>query len=173
MSTSHSRNRALSIAAIAAIATACATGSTAALIGGTMIHRYAAVSYMAIVAAAIITPRAIAPQLIAGQLLAALALATGTPLLGLLPVIAGIIITTELLGLVARLDTPLGGLITPGLGRIVLVVFIGAAVFAAVSILGPLPGPAGFLAVALASATCFGLGLLLVRYHPARDDAPV
>jgi len=162
---SPARRRTAALALATAVLTAIGGGTLSQATG----HLYGAVGYVIIAAAALFSPGWITVQVIGGQLLVAsilLAPAPPTPLL-VLPLVAGIIVTAELLAMVARLDTAPERESGPDLARVAVAGTVGAVVFAAVLLLGTLPGPRGLAAVALASAACLLLGLLLARRPPA------
>ncbi len=73
------------------------------------------------------------------------------------------VLTAELLGIVARLDTPLERDPTRDVQGAALATVIGGGVFAAVVLVGDLPGPTGLMAIALASGACGLLAILLVK----------
>lgn len=152
--------------AAAAVLTAILTGAAGVALGASSLHVYIAGAYVVITVAALFFPAAIAVQVIGGQVL------VGSVLLGqdglahlllLLPVVAGVVATAELLAVVARLDTPLERDPGAGLHRVGLAAAIGGAVFAAVVLLGELPGPTGLVAIVLASGACVMLAVLLVK----------
>jgi len=151
------------LAAIA-VAVAAVTAVTGAALGGTADHAILAVALLASTIAALRSPSWIAVQVVAGQLLAArLLLGTvGITTLHVLPLVAGVIATAELLAAVGRLDSPVELIGGGELRRAAVAAGLGAAVFAAVALTGSLPGPSGLAAVAIASAACVALAILLV-----------
>jgi hypothetical protein len=152
--------------AVIAVGTAVLTGAAAAWLGGAAWHVDYAAVYVAVALSALLSPAAITLQVIAGQVLAASVLlrpdGPAPPLL-LVPVVAGVVLTAELLGLVARLDTPLRPRPAPELPRMGLSALIGGGVYAAVSLAGGLSGPTGLLAVALGGGACVVLAVVLAR----------
>jgi len=124
--------------------------------------------YSGLVLLALIQPAAIAAQVVYGQLiLASLLLGPeARPALSLLPLVIAVIVTAELLAVVARLDTPLSSSVGDALNRVAGSAVIGGAVFAAVALTLGLPGPQGLLAVILGSAACVVLALRLWRAAP-------
>lgn len=131
--------------------------------------------YLGVAAAAAVVPTAIVAQVALGQLLAASLLTggDGTPFLLLVPVVAGVIATAELLAITARMATPLD--YEPGrdLRRAAAAVLVGAAVFAGVAAVRGAPGPTGLAAIGLASAACIAIALLLVRSAAPSRTPPV
>jgi hypothetical protein len=87
----------------------------------------------------------------------------GPTLLLLAPAMAGVVLTAELLAVVARMDTPFEAHPRADLPRGLLSAVIGGGVFAAVAALGTLGGPVGLWAVVLAPAGCVLLAMILVR----------
>ena len=79
----------------------------------------------------------------------------------LVPAIAGVVATAELLAVVARLDTQLER--DPGdyLSRTAVAALVGGGVFGAVGLLSGIPGPTGLVAVGLASGACVLLATML------------
>ena len=114
---------------------------------------------------ALFIPAAISVQVVGGlALLGGLLLAEDgpSPLL-LIPAVAGVIFTAELLTIVARMDTPIDGDSRDDLPRAGVAAVIGGGVFGAVVLVSGLPGPTGFGAVVLASGACVVLATVLVR----------
>lgn len=145
-----------------AVAIAALTAAAPAASGG---GGLAASVYVAATVLALFYPVAITAQVIAGQALAATMLlgSDGSTALLLAPALASVVVTAELLAVVARLDTLLER--DPGrdLYRVALAGLVGAGACAAVTLVGALPGPTGFVAVCLASAACAALATVLVR----------
>ena len=115
-----------------------------------------AVVYLMVSALAVFFPAAIAAQVIGGQLLlGALLLAPNGPgYLILVPAVATVIVTAELLAAVARMDTPTGGDPGDALPRTGVAALVGGGVFLAVGLLSALPGPRGLIALVVASGAC-------------------
>lgn len=151
--------------AATAVLTAVLTGAAGAALGGTLWHVYGASAYVVIAAAAVFSPAAISAQVIGGQVLAGSVLvAPDRPaVLLLLPVVAGILLTAELLGVVARMAHTLGRAPSSDVRQVGAATLIGGGVFGTVALLGGLPGPAGMAGVLLAGGACVLLALLLVR----------
>ena len=139
------------------------TGAAGAALGASGGHAFGAAAYVASALVAVFVPAAIAIQVVGGQVL------VGTLLLGqagpapllLLPLVAAIVVTAELLAVVARLNTPLERDPRDDLRRAAASAAIGAGVFGMVVLAGVLPGPTGLVGIALASAACIALAILL------------
>lgn len=141
------------------------TGAAGAALGASEGHVYGAGVYVVVAVVALFSSAGITAQVIAGQVLAGSLLPglDGAAVLMLLPMVAGVVLTAELLGVVARLDTPLERDPTRDLQGAALATVIGGGVFAAVVLAGDLPGPTGLTAIALASGACGLLAILLVK----------
>jgi hypothetical protein len=150
---------------IAIIASVVATGTAvaAALLGGQGFW-FRAFLYFAIAAAATVVPALIVVQVISGALLAAglLLMPDGPSSLVLLPVVAGVVATAELLGVAARTRTSFGRDPGDDLRRAWISALIGGGVFGVVALVARFPGPGGPVAVVLASAACAAIAVLLV-----------
>lgn len=155
------RRKAAGLAVLAAVL----TGAAAAATGASMAAVYGAGVYLALTGAVLLRPAALAAQVVVGQLLVAAVLLDpgGPPPVTLLPVVAGVVATAELLALAARLDGPFPRDAGAGLREAALATLVGSAAYGAVALLGALPGPSGLAAVALASGACLALALVLVR----------
>ena len=161
------RNRLIAAALVLAVT----TGVVALGLGATPNHAWGALGYVAVVGFAVRAPGAIWAQVLAGQLLA------GSLLLGsgelswwvLAPVIASVIATAEVLGVVARLNSVVPRDPTEDLRRAGRATLLGGVTFAAVALAGGLPGPRGLLAVSLASAACVAVAAVLLE-RPARPS---
>jgi hypothetical protein len=150
--------------ALMAVATAALTAAAVAALGASDTHALAAGLYMLVAVAAVFLPDAIPVQVIGGQLLAASLLVGGSvDLLLLLPVVAGVVATAELLAVVGRMDAPGERDPRADVRRAGGATGLAAAVFGAVALVGRVPGPTGLLAVVLASAACAGLAIVLAR----------
>lgn len=125
--------------AAGAIVVATLTAAAAAGVGGSGAHVLGAGAYIFIVLAALFFPTAIIAPVIAGQLLAAniLLRGDGHPLL-LLPVVAGVIATAELISAVARLDTTPERDPAPDLRQAGFAVLVGGTIFGVVALAGRL-----------------------------------
>ncbi|MGH7576731.1 MAG: hypothetical protein ACREM1_16610 [Longimicrobiales bacterium] len=163
--------------AAGAVVVATLTGAAAAALGGSGVHVLGAGAYILIVLAALFFPAAIIAPVIAGQLLAANILLRGDGhALVLLPVVAGVIATAELISVVTRLHTTPERDPAPDRRRAGVAVLIGGSIFAVVALAGRLPGPTGIMAIAFAAAACLVLALLLAgdtRASARRAAAPV
>ncbi|MGD8279342.1 MAG: hypothetical protein PVH00_14995 [Gemmatimonadota bacterium] len=156
--------------AISAVLVATGTAALGAVLGGTGNHVVGAVGYIAVTVAALFRPGWITGQVVTGLMMAA-GLMIGPAAassLRMLPLVAGIIATAELLAAAARLDAPVERVARGELRRAGLAAGLGAVVFAAVLFAGVLPGPSGLLAVGLASAACVVLAILLVTRRSGR-----
>jgi hypothetical protein len=153
-------------AAMTAITMATVTAALGAALGGSAGYLVSAVAAVCIALVALFRPTWIAVQVLFGQAMAAklLVAPNGSPL-RVLPIVAGVIATAELLSAVARLDAP-GERDAPGALRSAgIAAALGATVFLAVALVDMLPGPTGLLAIGIASAACVVLAILLVRRH--------
>lgn len=144
------------------------TGAAGAALGTSDWHVHGAGVYVVIAVVALFFSGGITVQVIGGQVLAGSLLSglDGTSALLLLPMVAGVVFTAELLGVVARLDTPLERDPTGDLQGAALATVIGGGVFGAVVLIGDLPGPTGLTAIALASGACGLLAILLAKKAP-------
>lgn len=149
--------------AVVAVIVAVLTAAAAVALGGSA-FAFRAFVYLAVAAIAMILPALIVVQVILGVLLVAgmqLHPAGPTPLL-LLPVVAGVIATAELLAVAARVRASFSRDAGEDLRRAWISALIGAVVFGAVALVAGFPGPGGFIAVVLASAACATVAVLLV-----------
>jgi len=154
----------LRVAAMAVL-TAALTAAAAAALGGTERHVLGAGVYLVFAVAALFAPGAIVAQVLGGQLLAAslLLAADGPPPLVLVPLVAAVVLTAELLALVARLDTPVERNVGHDLRRVGLAGVLGGGAFGAVAVAAGLPGPTGLAAVALSAGACVAIAVVLAR----------
>ena len=148
----------------AALVTAVATGVVTVSLGATGNHAWAAAGYLAVVGFAVLAPGAIWAQVIAGQaLVGGLLLGpAGRPWWLLLPLVASVVATAEILAVVARLDSVVPRAPADDLRRAGRATLVGSLVFAVVAFAGALPGPGGLFAVALASGACAAVAALLL-----------
>ena len=148
-----------------AVLTAALTGAAVVALGSSIGHFYGAAVYVGIVIAALSSPAGIPAQVIGGQLLAgSVLLGPDQPnLLLLLPILAGIVFTAELLAVISRAAPPEEHATPRHLRRGIAAAGIGGGVYAAVVLLGELPGPTGPLAVTLAAAAFIVLAIQLVN----------
>jgi hypothetical protein len=152
------------VAAVAILVATTAAAAVAAL-GGSAWHVSGAGAYITITVLTLFFPAVLTVQVIAGQVIVASVLLgrPGPAPLLLLPVVASVVATAELLALVGRLNTPVERDPRHDLHRTGSATAIGGGAFAAVVLLGGLPGPTGLLAIAVASAASFALALMLVN----------
>ena len=120
-------------------------GLTGALIGGfggPGFLQLGAISYLLLTGVAFITPAAIAIQVVWGLALLGhlLVRPMGSNPFFLIPAVAGIIFTAELLAIVARMDTPFHNDPRDDFTRAVASALFGGAVFGAVSFLSRFRG---------------------------------
>jgi uncharacterized membrane protein len=148
----------------AAVVTAVATGVVAVSLGGSGNFAWAAAGYLAVVGFAVLAPAAIWAQVVAGQaLIGGLLLGSaGRPWWILIPLVASVVATAEILAVVARLDSVVPRAPAHDLRRAGRATLVGSLVFAVVAFAGTLPGPRGLLAVALASGACAAVAALLL-----------
>jgi len=161
--------------AVLAVATALLTATLAVAVGGRGVTSDLATLYVACAVAALFYPAMITIQVLLGQLLLGLVLMRGEGGASalLIPTLAVVVITAELLAIVARWDTPLPRDPRAELPGVITAGVMGGAVFAVVMLAAVLPGPRGFLAVGLASAACAGLATMLVRNREPRTQEGV
>lgn len=133
--------------------------------GGAGFFQVGVVAYLLVTGLALITPAAIAVQVVGGVLLLArfLVVATGSASLLVVPAVAGIIFTAELLAIVARMDTPFLSDPRDDLPRAIFSALIGGGVLAGVLLLSGIRGPSGPLAILLASGACVLLAFLMIK----------
>jgi hypothetical protein len=162
---SPARQRTAAAAVLVALLTAVASG----LWRTTGASVYAGVAYVAVTSLAVFVPAWIPAQVIGGQLIAGTMLLApdGPEPLWIAPLLAGVILTAELLAAVSRLDASFRYHSKQDLRGAALAAGTGAVVFAAVIAFGSLRGPTGLLSVAIASAACVVLALLLVTRVPS------
>ena len=156
--------------ALLALLTGALTAALVARMGGPDWHVDLALVYVSVVGLALFSPAAIALQVIAGQVAVASVLVGRDSAVALLlvPALAGVVATAELLALVARLDSPVERRPRGELRRASVAVVVGSGVYAAIALAAPVPGPTGLVAVGLAAAACALLAALL---RPAVDAA--
>jgi len=146
-----------------ALAVAGLTGVFVVLVGEAPGYAHGATFYFLLAFLASVSPAAIAAQVLGGHLLVGslLLVPHGPPPIQLIPAVEGVILTAELLSIMARMDTPFESHPRNDLRRAGFSVLIGAGVFEAVLLASPFPGPTGLLAVGLASGACVGIAALL------------
>lgn len=160
------RTDARRIASIA-LFTAAVTGAASAVIGASAWHVLGAFGYIAAAAVALLAPGALVVQVVGGlMLVGSLLLDRDWPTaLLVLPLVAAVVVTAELIAFAARLSTPFDR--SPGhdLRRAGIAAVIAGAVYGIVVLAGTLPGPTGVMAIALGSAACalLALGLAAER----------
>ena len=155
------RWRLVGVALGSAIATAgvvaALTGTTAAAIGGVL--------YVVLAAVAVVLPAAILGQVLYGQLML-VALLVGPAQVDLLEAVslmAGVIVTAELLAEAAWLDTALPRESPQALPIAAHSALLGAAVFGLVLLSGAVPGPGGVVSVGLAAGSCAVVAMVVLR----------
>lgn len=151
--------------ALLAVLLAMATSFTAAALAeGNGLYIRAAQLYALLGVAALVWPALVTVQVVWAQLLMAALLVWGhVPAIYLVPVVAGVVATAELLTTVARLDTPMERDPHDAVTRMGVAAAVAAGVFTAVGLAASLPGPTGLLAVVIASAALAWVATLLVR----------
>jgi hypothetical protein len=162
------------LAALAFLTSILTAAGAAGLSGFDAVGRFA-VAYVAIVVIALFSPGLIMAQVIGGQVLAGavlLAPSRPAPLL-LLPVIAGVIATAELLASAARLDAPLHRQTRPDIRTAGLAALLGAGVFGIVVLAGRLRGLTGTTATVLAAAAFLVLAFLLLGGGDSSGEASI
>ncbi len=148
-----------------AVLVATLTGAVGTVLDGSSSYVYGGGAYVMIAALALFFPAAITAQVIGGQVLVGSLLMgqEGFAALILVPALAGVVATAELLAIVAWLDTPLQRDPRDALPKAGLAAVIGGGVFGAVMLVSGLPGPGGLVAVGLASGACVVLATRLMR----------
>ncbi|HEX2167964.1 MAG TPA: hypothetical protein VHG09_12090 [Longimicrobiales bacterium] len=150
------------------------TGAAGAALGGTAVHVYVAFCYIAVAVLALFWPVAIAAQVVGGQLLVANLLLGGDApaAIVLLLIVVAVVLTAEMLGIAARLATPVERDTRDDLRSAGLAAAIAGGVFGVMLLVGTLPGPAGLpsgiLAISVAAGACVLLAIVLVssRFAP-------
>lgn len=161
---------------VLALLVAAGTGVVGLSLGATTGHAWGAAGYLALVGFAVLAPGAIWAQVLAGQILiGSLLLGPGaSPWWMLVPLLASVVATAELLGIAARLDSVVPRAPAADLRRAGRATLIAGLVFGFVAVAESLPGPGGLVAVALASAACVAVAALLLdqweRSPSASDD---
>ncbi|MGI9628244.1 MAG: hypothetical protein ACR2QM_15530 [Longimicrobiales bacterium] len=152
----------------AAVVVAALTGLTGALLGATGGFMFGAVALVMLSVLALPYPFLITGQLIAGSTLAAaILLSEPAEPISVLPLVAGIVATAELLALAARRRTAQSRGFGDEVRRLAVAILIAEGVFGAVLWLGGLPGPTGLLAIVLASGACVALSFVLIGRSPS------
>jgi hypothetical protein len=147
----------------AALLTAALTAAAAATLGG--FGLFVAAFYVVLATTALFVPGAVTLQVVAGLLMAAGLLLPGagrSPLL-VLPIVAAVALTAELLGIAWRLAAPGARDVHEDRRRALVATAVAGGVYGVVTAIGGLPGPTGHLAIALSAAACFMVALLFVR----------
>lgn len=122
-------------------------------------------TYVALAALAVFFPAVITAQVIGGQALIGLLFLVhegAAPTLAV-PLVATVVVTAELLAVVARLDTGLPRRAGDALARTGRAAVLAGAVFAAATLVSGAPGPTGIVAVGLGSMACVALAVRLAR----------
>lgn len=169
MSTWRPARRALAASAILVTAL---TGALEVWLGGSSWHLFGAYTYVLIAMLGLFSPAAIAVQVVWGQvLIGSLLVAQDGPYhLLLAPLVAGVIVTAELLAVVARMDTPFDSDPRDDLPRAGTAALIGGGVFGVVLFLSSVPGPRGIVAIVLALGACVVLAALMVQVNQPGGD---
>ncbi|MEJ2185950.1 MAG: hypothetical protein P8Z36_08425 [Gemmatimonadota bacterium] len=155
------RRRVAALAGLVAVLTG--TGMAALAAYGWQV--LGAAAFVVAAVAGLAAPGAIGVALVGGVALAG-SLMMGPWAVGplaLLPVVAGIVATAELLALVGRLDTPVPRDAGGELRRAGWATLIATAAYGVVAVVGAVPGPTGFLAVVAAAVGGAGVAVLLMR----------
>lgn len=150
--------------AVLALAAALATGAVLAVVDPEGGFGWGGLLYLGVTSLALFFPAGVAAQVVLGQILIASLLigGEGIDLVLLLPAMAGVVATAELLAVVARLDTPVRRDAEGTLRGASAAAALGGGVFLVVGLSGAIPGPAGLLGVLLASGACVLLATRLV-----------
>jgi hypothetical protein len=168
---SRSGTNAVHIAGMALVIAAVVAG-IGAVIGGTALHVLGAVAYIAIAVSALFAPAMIMVQVAAGQvMIAGLLLRPGAAgallrpdspgTLLLVAMFVGVVATAELLAVVDRVVTSVDHDPRDDLRRAALAAAVAGVAFGVVLLPGSMPGPTGLAGVALASAACVIVALVL------------
>ena len=130
-----------------------------------------AVLYVLVTLGALFFPAGITFQVMAGLVLAGRLLleSDGTALIPVALILSGIVLTAELLAVVARLDSPLWRDPSGSFARALMAAGGAALVAALVLLVSELPGPAGLLAAIVAALACGAMAARLVRQAPWVD----
>lgn len=122
-------------------------------------------TYVALAVLSVFFPAAITTQVIGGQALVGLLFLVqdGTALTLTVPLVATVVVTAELLAVVARLDTPLPRGPGDALARTGRASVLAGALFAGAILISAAPGPTGILAVGLGSVACLVLAIRMAR----------
>lgn len=121
--------------------------------------------YVALAVLAVFIPAAITAQVLGGQVLVWLLFLVqegAAPILAI-ALVATVVITAELLALVARLDTAVPREPGDALARTGRAAVLAGAVLAGAILVGAAPGPTGILAVAVGSVACLALAVRMAR----------
>ena len=155
-----------------AVLSAGVTGALIGGVGGAGFLQFGVVAYLLVTGLALITPAAIAVQVVGGLLLLArfLVAESGPAPLLVIPAVAGIIFTAELLAIVARMDTPFLSDPRDDLPRAVFSALVGGAVFTTVLLISGIRGPGGLVAIFLASGACVLLAYLMIKDWSSTEE---
>lgn len=161
-------------AAALAVTTAFVTAAAILAFAGDESWSLGPALYLFVTVCALVFPAAIAVQVVGGQVLVWGLLSSSPDFapLSALPVVVGIILTAELLAIVARLDTPLLPASAGSFADVGKAALIGGFAFAVVVLAGAMPGPGGLAAVIVASAACAGIANLLLAAHRKGRASP-
>lgn len=150
--------------AVWAVLAAFVTGALVVGAGGGGWLRYLALGYIGIVVLALFVPAAVTAQVVGGQVLAGVVLVGGAAggLFTTALVVAGVVVTAELLAVVARLDSPVRRRPEGVLARTGTAGALAGGVFGVVVFSSGQYAVGGLIAVAVASAVCFGVAMRMV-----------
>lgn len=163
------------VAALALIVAAL-TAATALTLHGTGWIALIGVAWVGGTGLGLYRPAAAVALPVAGQVLAVALLLVPAPphLLWLLPVVAGVLLSAELVGVAARLAYPFARDPASALRGAARSAFVGAGVFAVVALLvtslDALPSPSGLAATVLAVGACALLAVVFARAGKALRD---
>jgi hypothetical protein len=132
-----------------------------------------AIAHVLATAWALLNPRLLPLQVVVGAALAASPVAvTDATAVGVVPVVAGVVATAELLGVCGRLSMVVPRDPTPDRDQVGLATAAAAVVSALALGVGALTSASGLVAVLLGAGACAGLAVLLVQGPGDDDPAP-
>jgi hypothetical protein len=122
-------------------------------------------AYVGLAVLAVFFPAAVTAQVVGGQALVGLLFLVqdGAALTMAVPLVATVVVTAELLAVVALLDTAVPRGAGDALARTGRASALAGAVFAGAILLSAVPGPTGILAVGLGSMACLALAVRMAR----------
>jgi hypothetical protein len=146
------------------VAVASATALAAALAGDAIWQMFLGPAFVLCTVVTLNSPRLVWLPVLAGVGLSWSLLEgrEGTEALVMVPVIAGVVVTAELLAIVDRLEMIVPRDPVPDIARAVFVTATAAALGLVTLLAGSVDGPGGFAAVALGAAACIVLAVLLL-----------